>query len=198
LQPIFSSPTPLPADNLPDRIHYACGRNILPGWLNVDGFDKSFPNGAADAALPRLASRIVQMDLAEKHPFPSGVFRFGYSEDFLEHLTQAQSLLFLTECFRTFAEDGILRLSFPGLRGVLRRHFRGTDHASAAVGVHEAFTAWNHEHFYSEESLRLVAEHIGFSKVRFCQMYVSEHPELRNLETRPSQRDLNIIVELTK
>ena len=198
MESIFISPTPVPAANLPDRIHYACGRNILTGWLNVDGFDKSFPNGTADSAVARLATHIVQMDLAEKHPFPSNSFRFGYSEDFLEHLAQEQSIVFLTECFRTFAEGGILRLSFPGLRGVLRRHFRGTDYQSAAVGVQEAYTAWNHEHFYCEESIRIVAEHIGFSKVRFCQMGVSEHAELRNLETRPSQRDLNVIVELTK
>lgn len=85
-------------DPLPDKIHYACGRNIFPGWLNVDGFDVSYPKGRVPN---RYADRIFQVDLARAHPFPDSCFTYAYAEDFLEHLTQAESLIFLKECHRT-------------------------------------------------------------------------------------------------
>lgn len=195
LQPIsrrVDRPWPCP---LPDRIHYACGKNVMPGWLNVDGFDISYPDGTID---PQLVEQIFPVDLAQKHPFPDNHFRFGYSEDFLEHLTQAESLLFLAECQRTTAPGGVLRLSFPGLAGVLLRHFSGKTFEEILQGVKDAYTLWPHEHFYCAESITLVARHLGFREVTVHEYGRSPHPALNNLETRPDQRDLNLVVELVK
>ncbi len=75
-------PTPL-SELMQDRIHYACGRNLLPGWLNVDGIDESYPMGKVER---EAARQIFRMDLTKEHPFPDNSFAFGYSEDFLEHL----------------------------------------------------------------------------------------------------------------
>jgi hypothetical protein len=50
-----------------DKIHYACGRNVMPTWLNVDGFDESYPYGSVDDANAR---QIYRMDLTKPHPFP--------------------------------------------------------------------------------------------------------------------------------
>ena len=177
-----------------DRIHYACGRRLLDGWLNVDGFDESYPNGCVHLEESR---RILRMDLAAPHPFPDESFQWGYGEDFLEHLTQAESIVFLCEAYRTFRRGGVLRLSFPGLAGVLRRHLRSGGFAGAAVCVNEAYTRWFHEHFYTFDSLQLVASHIGFSDVRRCDYGHSRHQVLKQ-ESRPDQADLNLVVELTK
>lgn len=178
-----------------DRVHYACGRNVLEGWLNVDGFDESFPNGDPDHP---QAHRIYRLDLTGRHPFKAGFFRFGYSEDFLEHLDQAESLLFLAECTRCFAPGGVLRLSFPGLAGILRRHFPGPDRAAAEHGVQQAYARWWHKHFYTFDEIDLVARHLGWRDVRAVAFGASEHPELRGLDTRVNQIDLNLIVELTR
>jgi predicted SAM-dependent methyltransferase len=177
-----------------DRIHYACGQRVLEGWLNVDGFDESYPNGCVHLEQSR---RIVRMDLTAPHPFPDESFQWGYAEDFLEHLTQAESIGFLCEAYRTFKRGGVLRLSFPGLAGVLRRHLRSGGFAGAAVCVDEAYTRWFHEHFYTFDSLQLVASHIGFSDVRRCDYGHSLHQVLKQ-ESRPDQADLNLVVELTK
>jgi len=177
-----------------DRVHYACGQNVLEGWLNVDGFDESYPNGCVDL---QKSARIYRMDITAPHPFPDNSFQWGYSEDFLEHLTQAESMVFLCEAYRTFKPGGVLRLSFPGLAGVLRRHLRSGGHQGAATLISEAYTRWYHEHFYTFESLELVACHIGFSKVTPCDYGHSRHSILKQ-ETRPNQADLNLVVELTK
>lgn len=192
---IFRSRPDAPKPGLCDRIHYACGKNIFSGWLNVDGFDVSYPDGQVD---PRIAGHIYRADLSKAHPFPNDYFKFGYSEDFLEHLPQAQSLVFLHEARRTFAPGGVLRLSFPGLAGILRRHFSGATREDMERGVNDAYTRWHHEHFYCAESLQLVARHLGWREVEVVSYGESRHPELRGLETRPDQRDLNLIAELTK
>ena len=182
---------------LPDKVHYGCGSNVLQGWLNVDCFDSCFP---WETVPPEVRSKIVPLDLVGRHPHADNHFRFGFSEHLLEHLDQAESLVFLSECFRTFSRGGVLRLAFPGLRGVLRRHYRSSDFDGALLGRHEAYTMWSHKHFYCEESLSLVATHIGFSRATVVPTSVSEHPELRNLELRnkPEQSAFNLVMELTK
>lgn len=177
-----------------DRIHYACGQRVLQGWLNVDGFDESYPNGCVDLAASR---RIYRMDLRAPHPFPDESFQWGYSEDFLEHLTQAESIVFLCEAYRTLKPGGVLRLSFPGLAGMLRRHLRSGGFAGAATCVEEAYTRWHHQHCYTFDSLRLVASHVGFSDVRPCDYGHSRYGVLEQ-DSRPEQADINLVVELTR
>lgn len=183
------------AELMSDKVHYACGWNIMEGWFNVDGIDESYPHGRVDA---EKARHIYRTDLTKRHPFASGSFRFGYAEDFLEHLDQSESLIFLSETYRTLQTGGVLRLSFPGLEGVLRRHLRTSDYEGAAACQHEAYATWWHKHFYSAEELRLVAQHIGFQRFEVVEYGKSMHPELRNLETRPEQIDLNLVCELTR
>jgi predicted SAM-dependent methyltransferase len=177
-----------------DRIHYGCGDRVLDGWVNVDLFDESYPFGIVDLDKRK---RIVHADLAARHPFPDHSFQWGYSEDFLEHLTQAESLIFLCEAYRTLKPGGVLRLSFPSLPGVLRRHLRSSDYQGGATCRQEAYVHWYHEHFYSFESLETVARHIGFREVRRCDYGISRFPELLQ-ESREQQADLNLVVELTK
>jgi predicted SAM-dependent methyltransferase len=185
-----------PATNLPeplpDRVHYGCGNNILPGWLNVDGMTSSYPGGIG------AASRTFRVDLRGEHPFPDQAFRFAYAEDFLEHLTQADSILFLAEALRTLEDGGVLRLSFPGLEGVLAKHYPDPSRATVQRAKVEAYEMWGHEHFYSLDSLALVAKHLGFRSLVSEAYGRSEHPELRGLETRDGQIGLNLNVELTR
>lgn len=179
-----------------DRIHYGCGKNILKEWLNVDGFDsQSYPDGTIDA---EIAKWIYPMHLSSKHAFPDNYFKFGFSEDFLEHLDQAESLIFLSECYRTFTKGGILRLSFPDLKNVLKRHYRSGDYEGASKGREEAYTMWGHKHFYCFESLELVSRHIGFRDIKMVEFGKSDYEELKNLETRQDQIELNLTVEITK
>ena len=137
-------------------------------------------------------------DLTCKHPFPSDYFEFAFAEDFIEHLPQADSITFLSEVYRCLKIGGVLRLSFPGLPGVLRKHYRSSDYEGASTGKEEAYTMWGHHHFYTEESLSLVARHIGFSEFRPVQYGSSVHDELCNLDSREGQRGLNIYAEIVK
>lgn len=176
-----------------DKVHYASGDKIKSGWLNLDMVPLQ---ALIDAKLETREYRFV--NLVAPHPFMDETFAFGYSEDFLEHLEQEQALTFLYEAHRTLKRGGVLRLSTPSLEGVLRRHYRGTGFGAAAMGEHEAYRLWGHLHFFSREEIALIARHIGFGKVEFCEYGESAHDALRGLDTRAHQKDLNLIVELTR
>jgi predicted SAM-dependent methyltransferase len=174
------------------KAHYGCGRTFFgDGWVNIDKRD----------AISRDKQKLYMYmgaDLTGKHPFPSGQFLFSFAEDFLEHLSQDDSIIFLSEVFRCLKKGGVLRLSFPSLKGVLNSHFRSADYEGASVGKKEAYSMWGHKHFYCEESLNIVAKHIGFSDIKFVEFGKSDHEELRNLDHREHQKDLNMYAELIK
>ena len=173
------------------KIHYACGFQMMEGWLNVDAelLFKTQPGFMCET-----------VNLVGPHPFPDNCFEYAFCEDFLEHLNQGDSLIFLAEAYRTLKSGGVLRLSFPGLEGVLKRHYKGKSNSYDIYrkGKADAYVSWDHIHFYSSEELILVCKHIGFKDIRFVNYGESTHPALRGLDHREEQRDLNIYVELTK
>lgn len=167
------------------KVNYGCGGNIIPGWLNVDLFESS-------------KQGYQKVDLLDKHPFPDNSVKFGFSEDVLEHLTQAESIFFLGEIFRTLMPGGVIRLSFPGLEGVLEKHYAPSSETRIRQGEFEAYSFWDHVHFYSKAELSLVASHIGFQNITFVDYGASEHASLCKLDTRSHQIGLNTYVELSK
>lgn len=96
---------------------------------------------------------------------------------------------------------GVFRLSFPGLEGVLSKHFNTecNQHSDLLTkSIHESYLMWGHMHFYSKEEISLVAKHIGFTEIHFEDFQKSSSKELTGLELRESQKNLNTYVELTK
>ncbi len=169
------------------KLHYGCGAILMPGWINADMNPATGKNRVS-----------VSFNAAGPHPFADESLEFAYAEDFLEHLPQDDSLIFLFEAFRVLKKDGVIRLSFPGLEQVLAKHYTDGSFDTVYRAKIEAYSQLGHFHFYSREELETVAKFIGFSKVEFAEYGVSQHPELCGLETRINQRDLNTIAELTK
>lgn len=167
-----------------DCIHYASGEKYIDGWLNVD----VQKNGPAN---------YMRVNLTARHPFPDNHFRFGFCEDFIEHLDQADSLMFLVEARRTLRPGGVLRVSFPGFEATLDEHFASVDFDGFAAGKTSAYVQHRHRHFYTRASLTTVAGHLGFA-IQFVEYGESAYPELRNRETRPLQAAANIHAELVR
>jgi predicted SAM-dependent methyltransferase len=175
------------------RIQYGCGEALLAGWANADVLD---PRPAFKSPHPGW---FIHLDLTGPQPFPEAWFECAFAEDFLEHLDPEGALLFLAETRRVLAPGGTLRLSFPGLEGVLRAHFEGrAGHSGAAQGVGEAFTPYDHRHFFSREELASTARGLGYREVRFPAAGESTVPGLSGRETRQDQQALNTCAELVK
>jgi hypothetical protein len=94
---------------------------------------------------------------------------------------------------------GVLRMSFPGLEGILKNHyFKPTGYQSAFEAKKDCYDQWEHIHFYSREELRLVALHLGYSHVCFPEYGQSKYSPLMGLDTRANQMNVNTYVELLK
>jgi predicted SAM-dependent methyltransferase len=187
------------------KIQYGCGINLLKGWANVDSLPLKVLSTWRNEQIPNGDQSPVEhffyksLDLTHHQPFDDNSFNFGFCEDFIEHLTQAESIIFLSECYRVLRPGGILRMSFPGLEGVLKNHyFPPTGYQSASDAKKDCYDQWEHIHFYSRDELHLVATHLGYSEVKFSSYGESDHTELKGLETRVHQQNVNTYVELVK
>jgi len=165
-----------------DKIHYGSGRNYLDGWINTD----IIATGPAN---------YMYLNLVGRHPFPDDFFRLAFSEDFIEHIDQAASLMFLMEAYRTLKPGGVFRITTPDFEKVLTKHYFTLDYFGFETGREEAFESLGHIHFYSRDSLASVAKHIGF-KIAFVEEGASVHPELNLINTRSDMVYLH--AELTK
>ena len=87
---------------------------------------------------------------------------------------------------------------FPGLRGVLNKHYqvKGIEDANQQKTI--AYDSLGHFHFYCEEALELVCKTIGFDRIEFQKYGKSNYPELRDLDTRIKQVNLNIYADVIK
>jgi SAM-dependent methyltransferase len=195
----FQRKTWAPGDPLAPHINYACGIKPISGWTNTDYFDGSVLWRFKDTGIPaELALNVLHIDLIQPHPFPDGSFDGAFCEDFIEHIDQRSSLLFLTEVFRTLKPGGTFRISTPGLEGVLRRHFGSAERSHVEKGINDAFERWGHVHFYTHGTLEAVATSLGFVNYTRCDFGLSARPALCGLDTREDQRDLNLYAEMSK
>ena len=172
------------------KVNYGCGDSLKNSWINVDirPANKIKNNG----------NIYYQMDLTKRHPFPDNSIEFAFAEDFVEHLSQVDAIIFLTEIYRTLHKNGVLRLSFPGFFPVLAMHFSEISYDQAKKMKAEAYTKHSHKHFFCFEELKQLCQHIGFSDIKSVEYGKSNYPELRSLDTRLNQTGVNILVEIVK
>lgn len=176
------------------KVNYGCGAVLLNGWINVD----IMPANIIKRAHALNGNIYYQMDLTKKHPFPDNSLEFAFAEDFIEHLSQVDSVIFLTEIYRTLQKNGVLRLSFPGFFNVLAQHFSEISYEQGKKMKAEAYTKHSHKHFFCFEELKQLCQHIGFSEIKSVEYGKSNYPELRALDTRANQIGVNILVEIVK
>lgn len=80
------------------KLNMGCGRNIMPGWINVD-----------IAASPD----VFIMDASRPFPFPDSSFDYVFSEHMFEHLDLSGQQSMMRECHRVLRPGGVLRLAMP-------------------------------------------------------------------------------------
>lgn len=169
------------------KVHYGCSFNYLKGWLNID---LNAPH--------KEGFFVASVDLTKRHPFPEERFEFGFAEDFIEHLGQADQIIFLYEVYRTFKRNGVLRLSFPGLEGMLKKHYERLDYPAVVRARYDAYEKWGHLHFPCVGELDLICKHIGFRGMNIVEFGSSVYDELKMLDTRNDQIGENSYVEIVK
>lgn len=180
-------------------LNLGCGNRPIAGWMNLD------LGGSAN----------VVCDLRGPIPYPDASVKYVYSEHFIEHLDEVDGFNLMKECYRVLIPGGILRFSCPDLAQYVQAYLswekdgradkekftNGVNYLNYAI-LGEArndirylspirnSVDYGHRYYYDEQEMTRKLTAAGFRDIVRCSWRESQHPELRNLEWRPSTRDL--------
>lgn len=166
-----------------DRLHLGSGGRLLDGWANID----------------ITGLRTITWDLRNPLPLAPGQVRFVYSEHFIEHIDRGDARRLLTQVRGAMAPGAAIRLSTPDLvrlvedyraGRVVRMEHGGWFPETPCQMLNEGMRLWGHEFVYDETELVALLKECGFSDIRRVERGQSDHPELRDLESRPDFGDL--------
>jgi predicted SAM-dependent methyltransferase len=137
------------------RLHIGCGRNHLPGWVNID-------LAGLGADLP--------WDLRHRLPFYDGSSAAIFHEHLLEHLPIDGALSLLRECWRLLRPGGILRVGVPDfgrylLDSISPNGFIDTNRPNRPtrlLAVAEVAYCHGHRSIWDSETLCLAVLEAGF------------------------------------
>ena len=172
------------------RLHLACGMNLMPGWANVD------IDGPAS---------VIRLDLTHGLPIDDDSVEYVFCEHFIEHIPLQAALGLLREVRRCLRHGGVVRLSTPDL-GALVEHYRagrldtwqdvGWQPETSCRLLNEGMHSWGHQFVFDQPELERALSAAGFSSVARVSWRQSDHAPLAGLECRPFHGEL--IYEATK
>ena len=166
-----------------DRLHLGSGNRIIDGWANID----------------IAGLRAIIWDLRKPLPLSKGQVRFVYTEHFIEHIGRDDAVRLFSHARKVMAPGAVLRVSTPDLAKLVDDYKAGHVIAMEHGGwfpetpcrmLNEGMRLWGHTFVYDEPELLSLLEECGFTGIKRVPWGESDHPELRNLESRPDFADL--------
>ncbi|MBS1531833.1 MAG: methyltransferase domain-containing protein [Bacteroidetes bacterium] len=191
------------------KLHFGCGPRILKGWLNFDLAYEPFEaylQYYTDTHYPpeirgsRNDLFIINI-LKDGIPLPDNSVDLIFHEDFFEHLTEKQQVIFLAETFRVMKKGAIHRINTPNLRASMRDN---SDFSKGKAGVFNGeWDYWHHFNVISPAILKELADIVGYSQVQFNAKNKSTAADQLPLEYRPNEKDRqaadgNVFADLVK
>lgn len=162
-----------------DRLQIGCGKNVLPGWINTD-------------MLPGRG--IIHVDVRKPLPFPSGHFRYVFSEHLLEHISCNVGIRLLREIHRVLAPKGTMRIATPDFAFLVRLYLDpDTEYVEWAAQwsaipatplhtINNFVRNWGHQFIWDYPTLQATLESVGFVNVARCAVGQSNDPVLQGIE----------------
>ena len=172
------------------RLHLGCGPHVLPEWSNLD---IAPGNGG------------IVWDVTRGLPVQDASIDYVYSEHFIEHLSLAQGEALLVEIYRVLRPGGVVRLTTPDLRTLIREYQSGRlDYwrevdwvpATPARLLNESMRLWGHKFVYDHDELVTLLRSCGFTTVEDAPYRESRIEELAGLERRVFRDE--IIIEASR
>jgi predicted SAM-dependent methyltransferase len=198
-------------------VQFGCGGQLPKHVLNTDlvGFtDIRLESTAPGRVYQVNGAPFVHHDVTQPLPCEDGAFDWAYSEHLIEHIAQAQALVWLKDVRRILKPGGVLRLSTPDLERyaaayVGRDEAFFADHSRRirefglpamptrrAFMVNQIFQFWGHRWIYDFDELAHVLEQAGFAAdaIRRRAFRESAIPEMGALDSAVRE-DETIYVE---
>lgn len=183
--------------NSPLKLHVGCGTDYKQGWINIDN--------NSDNNIEKLD---LNWDLRNPLPFSDNSVDYIFNEHFIEHLTPEEGQSAIKDFMRVLKPGGVLRMATPDLEVTVDKYLNlplKKDKAlktfnldfikTRAERINIGFRAWGHKWIYDWEELERRLKEAGCETFERCKLNMSEHPELRGLETR---KESTLIVEVVK
>jgi predicted SAM-dependent methyltransferase len=172
------------------RLHLGCARNRLPHWVNIDLLR---PGRSLD----------LYWDFRRGLPFPSNSVEAIFAEHLFEHLTYAQGIELMRECWRVLLPEGVLRIGVPDLGRYVASYLGEDDliervrpgRPTRAIALGEPFFWYGHQCMYDFETLDTACKTAGFAAVE--RSAFEEGRIVPNPDTR-SRRDETLYVDVLK
>ncbi|MFZ2664326.1 MAG: methyltransferase domain-containing protein [Patescibacteria group bacterium] len=191
----------------PLKLHFGCGPRVLKGWVNIDlvythceKYLKYYTDKFYGPEIRGSKEDFYAIDITKcKLPLPDCSVDLIFHEDFIEHLSQRDQWVFLSETYRVLKKGGVHRVNTPDLLVSLEKR---SDFSEGGRGLYtEEWDNNGHISVLTKGILRDMAESIGYSAINFCQRDKSTSKDIpkeyRPSEDRDSERG-NIFADLIK
>ena len=188
----------------PLKIHFGCGYRVLKDWINIDLYSGTYAQYVAEFAKnnypPIMGTKddFYSIDFTEiSLPLPDNSVDTIFHEDFIEHLSQRNQVVFLAETYRVLKPRGVHRINTPELL----KSMVSSDFNKGKNGVYVG--EWDNNGHYNvltKKSLDELARMVGYKEINFNQRNKSSSSfipaEYRPGPDRPE--DGNIFADLIK
>jgi hypothetical protein len=140
------------------KLHLGCGRQYIPGAINVDRYDLTVADIKADAGFL---------------PLPSGCAETLFTHHLLEHQRYAEAVYGLAECFRVFRPDGLLEIETPDADASFRAFLESKDDGQRAAALTWIFgedvAGQGHRALFPRKLLLKMVVEAGFDRIAFSE-----------------------------
>ncbi len=175
------------------KLHFGCGKRIIPGWVNIDGY---YAAGISHV-----------MDLRCSLPLASNSTKLIFTEHVLEHLDFDRDIDFvLSEFYRILKPGGSIRIIVPDLEKYCRAYVdKDREWFELVLGnsnyarvVNSIFMDHFHKFIYDYETLSACLVKAGFKHV-ICTPYLGSEVLELNLDLDvPTRKAESLCVEAIK
>lgn len=178
------------------KLHFGCGPRILKGWINIDLSFEPYENYLkyyTDEYYPEnirgTRSDLFVFDITKSSlPLPNNSVDLIFHEDFIEHLSQKNQVIFLSECYRVLKPGSIHRINTPDLLVSMRE--KSDLKGGRSYVFQDEWDKNGHLNVLTQVTLEEMALMSGYSRVVFGSRNCSISHDIP-LEYRPDPHDRN-------
>ncbi|MFA4942877.1 MAG: methyltransferase domain-containing protein [Patescibacteria group bacterium] len=155
------------------KLHFGCGPRILKDWVNIDLFFEPFADYLKFYG-DKYYSEAVRGDQSDFYavditrtglPFADDSVDLIFHEDFIEHLSQKDQIIFLAETCRVLKPGAVHRINTPNLLESMKD---SSDFSKGQTGVYVAeWDRHGHRSLLTPSHLKELAFLVGYSNVIF-------------------------------
>jgi hypothetical protein len=184
----------LRAEGKPVKIYCGAGTVPIEGFLNLD-FQILAPT---NFAINKFEEYFIFPFVEEPWDLPDNCVDYIFHEDFIEHITQLQQFQFLAETLRVLKPGCWHRVNTPNVLTAMKIH---SNFKKGFRGVYTGETQYGHIYILSPNSLKEMAELVGYREVVFTTRHQGVSPyATKDRRPGPDRDDVlgNIYADLLK